>query len=302
MCGGDGLKNKLTSFFMCTVLCLCIFLSYGFTICTVCVIDDRGEVQKSYYSSSDITTALSRALDYTKNYASKYNPLTVKISRGNYNVKNTIFLTSFTTIDLNGALIKNANFNRGNIFKSPEDKAYPKYSSLSQCIIKNGTLDGNFNRNKSCILRLCHAKNIKIQNVTFLNNYYSHHAELAACQNVTFLKCTFNGQYSNLNVNSSEAIQIDILDKVHFYGFTSYDNTMNDSITVENCIFKNVYRGVGTHNYFKNLYQTNIKITGCTFENITDCAISAVNYKNIEFSDNKFLNCKYSAFYRDNGK
>ena len=77
MCGGDSLKNKLTSIFMCVVLALCIFLSYGFTICSVCVIDDRGEVIKSYYSSSDITTALSRALDYTKNYASKYNPLTV---------------------------------------------------------------------------------------------------------------------------------------------------------------------------------------------------------------------------------
>ena len=160
MCGGDSLKNKLTSIFMCVVLALCIFLSYGFTICSVCVIDDRGEVIKSYYSSSDITTALSRALDYTKNYASKYNPLTVKISRGNYNVKNTIFLTSFTTVDLNGAYIKNANFNRGNIFKSPEDKAYPRYSSLCECIIKNGTLDDNFNRNRSCILRLCHAKNI----------------------------------------------------------------------------------------------------------------------------------------------
>ena len=55
-------------------------------------------------------------------------------------------------------------------------------------------------------------------------------------------------------------------------------------------------------NYFKNLYQTNIKITACTFENITDCAISAVNFKNIEFTGNKFLNCKYSVFYRDNGK
>lgn len=302
MCGGDILKNKLTSFFMCAVLILCVFFSYGFTICSVCVIDEQGSVLKSYYSSSDITVALSRAFDYTKKYASKYNPLTVKLSRGNYNVKNTLFLTSYTTIDLNDSLIKNANFKRGNIFKSPEDKAYPRYSSLCECIIKNGTLDDNFNRNKSCILRLCHAKNIKIQNVVFLNNYYSHHAELAACQNVTFLNCTFNGQYSNLMLNSSEAIQIDILDKVHFYGFTSYDNTMNDSITVENCVFKNVYRGVGTHNYFKNLYQTNIKITACTFENITDCAISAVNFKNIEFTDNKFLNCKYSVFYRDNGK
>ena len=140
MCGGDSLKNKLTSILMCVVLALCIFLSYGFTICSVCVIDDRGEVIKSYYSSSDITTALSRALDYTKNYASKYNPLTVKISRGNYNVKNTIFLTSFTTVDLNGAYIKNANFNRGNIFKSPEDKAYPRYSSFCECMIDRNSV------------------------------------------------------------------------------------------------------------------------------------------------------------------
>lgn len=296
------MKYKLKSLFLCLVLIFSIFFSYGFTVCSVFVVDEQGETLKSYYSSADITTALSRALAYTKNYASPSNFLTVKLSRGNYNVKNTLFLTSYTTIDLNNALIKNANFKRGNIFKSPEDKAYPKYSSLNECVVKNGTLDDNFNRNKSCILRLCHSKNIKIQNVTFLNNYYSHHAELAACQNVTFLNCTFNGQYSNLLVNSSEAIQIDILDKVHFYGFTSYDNTMNDGITVENCVFKNVYRGVGTHNYFKNLYQTNIKIIGCVFENITDCAISAVNFKDFEFSNNKFLNCKYSAFYRDNGK
>ena len=126
---------------MCAVLILCVFFSYGFTICSVCVIDEQGSVLKSYYSSSDITVALSRALDYTKKYASKYNPLTVKLSRGNYNVKNTLFLTSYTTIDLNASLIKNANFKRGNIFKSPEDKAYPGYSSLCECIIKNGTLD-----------------------------------------------------------------------------------------------------------------------------------------------------------------
>ena len=69
MCGGDILKNKLTSFFMCAVLILCVFFSYGFTICSVCVIDEQGSVLKSYYSSSDITTALSRALDYTKKYA-----------------------------------------------------------------------------------------------------------------------------------------------------------------------------------------------------------------------------------------
>lgn len=296
------MKRKIKALFMCLLFFFCIFTSFGFTICSVRVLNENSQTVKSYYSSSDITTALSRALAFTSDNADKNNLYTVKISKGTYNVKSTIHLSSYTTIDLNYSILKNANFKRGNIFKSPEDKEYPKYSSLTQCSIINGTLDGNFNRNRSCILRLCHSNNIKIKKVTFLNNYYSHHAELAACQNVTFSSCTFNCQVSNLNISSSEAIQIDILDKVHFYGFTSYDNTMNDNVTVENCVFKNVYRGVGTHNYFKDMYQTNITIKNCTFQNITDCGISAVNFKNINFTNNKFLNCKYSAFYRDNGK
>lgn len=296
------MKSKIKALFMCLIFSFCIFTSFGFTVCSVRVIGENGETIKSYYSSSNITTALDRALLYTYSNANKNNLLTVKISKGIYNVNSTLHLTSYTTIDLNSSVIKNANFKRGNIFKSPEDKPYPKYSSLTECSIINGTLDGNYNRNRSCILRLCHSNNIKIKNVTFLNNYYSHHAELAACQNVTFINCIFNGQVSDLNISSSEAIQIDILDKIHFYGFTSYDNTMNDNIIVEKCVFKNLYRGVGTHNYFKNMYQTNITITHCVFQNITDCGISAVNFKNINFTDNKFLNCKYSAFYRDNDK
>lgn len=296
------LNSRFKALVMSVIFFFCIFTSLGFTICSVRVLNENGETIKSYYSTADITTALSRAFDYTSKNANKNNILTVKISKGTYNVKSTVHLSSYTVVDLNYSVIKNANFKRGNIFKSPEDKIYPKYSSLTQCSIINGTLDGNYNRNRSCILRLCHSNNIKIYNVTFLNNYFSHHAELAACQNVTFFNCTFNGQVSDLNISSSEAIQIDILDRIHFYGFTSYDNTMNDNITIEKCTFKNVYRGVGTHNYFKDMYQTNITIIDCTFQNITDCAISAVNFKNIKFTNNKFLNCKYSAFYRDNGK
>lgn len=81
------MKNKLTSLLMCIIFASCIFFSYGFTICSVCVINENKNVLKSYYSTSDITTALSRALDYTKNNANKYNFLTIRISKGVYNVK-----------------------------------------------------------------------------------------------------------------------------------------------------------------------------------------------------------------------
>lgn len=296
------LKKRIISLLMIFSLLPFVIISVGSSKSTVNILNEKGEVLENYYSSSNITQALKIAFQYTKNNASAENLLTVRITKGTYNVKETVHLTSFTTLDLGGARLINSNRKRGNILKSPEDKPYPKYSSLTECVMKNGTLDGNFNQNQSCMLRLCHCKNIIIENVTFLNNYYSHHAELAASENVTFRNCRFSGQVSDLNISSSEAIQIDILDKIHFQGFTCYDNTMNKNISVENCEFKNVYRGVGTHNYFKDLYQSGITITGCTFENITDCAISAVNFENVLFKNNNYINCKYSVFLRDNGK
>ncbi len=63
-----------------------------------------------------------------------------------------------------------------------------------------------------------------------------------------------------------------------------------------------MYIGEWEHIIILKIFIKRIKILNCTFENITDCAISAVNFKNIEVKGNKFLNCKYSAFYRDNGK
>lgn len=296
------MKRKIMSILMLLSVVPMVIFSAGFSLHTVVVKNGSETVIESYYSSSNITRALKRAFEYTRKNAGSDNPLTICVEKGSYDVKETLYLTSYTTLDLGGARLINSNKKRGNIFKSPKDKPYPGYSSLKDCIIKNGTLDGNYNKNRSCMLRLCHCENILIENVTFLNNYYSHHAELAASKNVTFKNCAFSGQVSDLNISSSEAIQIDILDPVHFYGFTSYDNTMNCAITVEGCTFKNVYRGVGTHNYFKDLYQKDIRITDCVFENITDCAISAVNFENVFFKNNDYINCKYSVFSRDNGK
>ncbi len=296
------LKKRILSLMLIALVIPNVLLSYGFSVSAVEIKNEYSKIVKSYYSSKNITSALKTALDYTRKNASEKNLLTISLLNGTYEVKETLHLTSYTVIDLNNSKLINTNRERGNIFKSPEDKEYPQYSSLTQCVIKNGTLDGNYNQNKSCILRLCHSENVIVENISFLNNYFSHHAELAACRNVVFRGCTFRGQVSNLNVSSSEAIQIDILDRIHFYGFTSYDNTMNERITVENCYFKNVYRGVGTHNYFKGLYHNGVNINACVFENITDCAVSAVNFKNVSIKNNKYINCKYSVFWRDNGK
>lgn len=296
------MKNRLISLLIISLVLPLSFISTGFSLYSIDIINNDNKVMKTFLSTRNITRKLELAFEYTSNNANKDNPLIIKLDKATYDVKSTIHISSYTTLDLNQATLINANLGRGNILKSPEDKEYPKYSSLTDFSLMNGTLDDNYNINKSCILRLCHCENILIKNVSFLNNYFSHHCELAASRNVRFIGCSFIGQVSNLNISSSEAIQLDILDKIHFYGFTSYDNTMNDNILIDKCYFKNVYRGIGTHNYFNGLYQTNISITNCTFHNITDSAISSVNFKNIEYSNNNFINCKYSVFSRDNGK
>lgn len=294
--------KRFLSVFLALSIALLSVISTGFSVCSVTIRDGKGELVKSYYSARNISNQLEKALEYTRRNANASNPLIIRLSRGKYEIKRTLYLSSNTTVDLNGSTLINSNTRRGNIFKSPIDREYPEYSSLSDTVLKNGTLDGAYNLNKSCILRLCHSENIIIKNVTFLNNYYSHHCELAACRNVLFDNCTFKGQVSDLNLSSSEAIQLDILDRVHYYGFTCYDNTMNDSITVSSCFFKDVYRGIGTHNYFPSMYQSNITIVGCTFQNIKDCAVSAVNFSNVSFFDNQYVNCRYSVFFRNNGK
>jgi hypothetical protein len=296
------MKNKIASVILLISLLPFSFISTGFALNTVTVRTAQGKTLRTYYSSSNITPQLGRALEYTASNATADNVLTIRIQRGKYDVRDTLYLTSHTLIDLNGSTLCNRNYKKGNIFKSPIDREYHGYSSLKDLTVINGTLDGNFNLNKSCIMRLCHCENIRIKNVSFLNNYYSHHCELAASRNVIFENCSFIGQVSDLNVSSSEALQLDILDRVHFSGFRCYDNTMNRDITVNRCYFKNVYRGIGTHNFFRDLYQNNIKIVGCTFQNIRDCAVSCVNLKNYDISDNRFLNCGYSVFLRINGK
>lgn len=296
------MKQKFMSVFMIFILFCGVLFSSGAAAVTVTVKTEYGKVLKVFYSSKDISQALDSALDYAKRTATKQNLLTIELKKGTYNVTKTLHLTSYITIDLCSSKLNNAIKSRGNIFKSPEDKVYKGYSSLEQVTVKNGTLNDRFNHNKSCIMRLCHSKNIVLDNIEFLNNYYSHHLEIAASKDILIKNCLFKGQVSDLNINSSEAVQLDILDKVHFVGFTGYDNTMNDSITIEKCIFKNVYRGIGTHNYFRNLYQTNITISECSFENIADCAVSAVNFSNTVYKNNTYKNCRYAVFARDNGK
>lgn len=271
--------------------------------------------------SNKATKALREAFEYTNEYASKKNPCTITVTPGKYEINRNIVLSSYTTLNLEDVTLINANNGAGNIFTSPivdlTNQSYYGYDALRDFTMNGGILDyASNNKYGSCLMRLAHSQNITIRSVTFLNNYNSHHIEVAACKNMVFNGCIFEGQVSDYSKNSSEALQIDILEEqIHFTKFPYYDGTMNDNIEVKNCTFRNLVAGIGTRSAFAGKYQTNIKITNNVFENIKASAIICTNYSSLTISSNKIDRCGegivyymnksekgYCYDYDDNGK
>lgn len=319
------MRKKLSLFIISLILMLQCTLSFGavnaFAAGGVTVRDSAGN---SLFSASvenaDATAALESAFHYVQKNADSNHRLTVRLSAGSYKITKGVVLRSYCTLDLQDVTLYNACIGPGNIFISPNEnrtgQAYTAYDALTDFTMLGGTLDyAAENWGESCLMRLAHCRNITVQKVEFLNNRNSHMVEIAACKNTVFDSCTFQGQTYEDSTNSSEALQIDILEPdAHFSGFPVYDGTMNDTITVKNCMFKDLYAGVGTRSAFIGKYQKNITITGNTFDNIRRSAIVCTNYVQCRITDNvikrtgmgisfymKKNSGQYCFFYDENG-
>ena len=210
--------------------------------------------------SDDITHALKAAFKYCKKNASPDNRCKITVAKGIYKVSKTITFASYTTLSADGVTLVNTP-SSGNILKSPTGAGY------SACT------------------------DITFSNVEFLNNYQSHHMEIAASKNVVVDSCKFSSQRASLNRTSAEALQIDILTESHFPGYEPYDFTINDGITVNSCLFENTVRGLGTHSLFAGDYQKNIKITNNTFHNVSSTAVSAFGWVSSLIDSNTIISC-----------
>lgn len=246
----------------------------------------------------DITDGLKQAFSYCSDNADENNSYTIKMPAGEFNTTKKIYLTSYTTLDMSeGTTLVNATAGTGNIFVSPN--GIGGYEGLAGFTMTGGTLTyAEDNKNGNCLVRIAHARDIVFNGVSFTNNYQSHDVEIAACSNFLFYNCVFDGQTSDLSETSSEALQIDILEKtMHFTGMAPYDGTMNKDITISGCTFKNLVRGLGTHSSYAGYYQSGIKVINNTFENISSTAITFFNYVNSEISGNTIINCGQGIHY-----
>lgn len=140
-----------------------------------------------------------------------------------------------------------------------------------------------------------HCRNIVIENLTFHNQYGSHYIELNSSQNVIVRNCNFWKFRDYKGDTCKEAINIDGTDYA-VNGFnhvwSKHDKTVCQNIEITNCKFTDLGTAIGSHTYVANqgqqCYHTNIRITDNVFFGSTNCAIRALNWRNVLIADNSF--------------
>ena len=232
--------------------------------------------------------ALQSALDQAKNQATASNPVTVKAAAGSYDLGWGLKIYDNTTLDLSGVTLKRTF--AGNMLRvGYEDQVNSgavgyQYKNIR---LVGGTYDGNNGENT--MLKVAHAKNFSMENVTVINEREGHMMEVAGCDGFTATGCTFRDQVLTPHHDGYEAIQFDILHPKHVVNCRAEDLNCKN-ILVENCVFDNVPRAVGTHTGILNNPFDGITIRNNTFRNLKSIAVQGMNWINVDIRMNVIEN------------
>lgn len=294
------MKNQKTTL---RLVIMAMMLVFGMGIKLPVKAQEVKQIQVTINSGDDVRKTIQKALDQALEDQSGNTLYEVTLPVGTYKLNQMLRVYSYTTVKMNGCtLIRDCDTSMIRI--GDEAETFKGYSGHHDITFEGGTIDGNGKKGKVNIsmVRLGHASNITFNNVTFKNAYNSHHVELAACEKVTFEGCTFKEFYCSKSVaktGNNEALQFDVLhNKKHFPQYPGFDDTPCRDITVNNCTFKDLQRGLGTHSGVAGSYFSNMTFTNNTFTNIKGYAMMGTNYINSNFSNNTITNCGSGILFR----
>lgn len=277
-------------------------LIMAFTMLTpFCSFADEINSNEIYLTAEDMQNnaylAIENALKQAKIYATDSAPYTIYVPSGSYSLDKGLHIYSNTTLHLEKDTFLTRSFESGNMLKfGVKEERFTGYDGYKNINIYGGVWDSQ-NYDSSCAFRFAHARNVTITDVTIENVKNSHHMELAGVKDLTISGCTFTGFERTKNV-TGEGIQIDILHGTdHFPDYYEYDDTPCKNITITNCIFDNLFAGVGTRSGVVGSYFKNINITNNTFNGIVDKAIAAFNYYDCKITDNVINNATVGVMF-----
>lgn len=244
--------------------------------------------------------AIQEALDLQSQEKTSYEHLTIVLQSGVYEIMESLTVYENTTIRAASDSVicylrdKVSDHQGRAPLISNECAGAGEYSGAGNITIQGGIWD--FQGHSGGIgygitmeaFRFMHGRNFRIVDVTMQNIYRSHFLTLEGVEQVEVSGCVFQN-YTD-PACKKEAIHIDCMHNEAMAPSnqenTVYDDTICNQITVSNCTFAHVPRGIGSHIAVAGLFPSGISIENNTFTDITYEAIKAYQYKNVRIAGN----------------
>ena len=234
--------------------------------------------------------AVQSALDEAAQNATAELPYTVIVPEGEYDLSYVLHVYSNTTLDLRGVTLKRSGAGAGNMLRvGDEDGVNTGVTGYAYENVRvfGGTFDGNFGENT--IIKAFHTKNFTMDDVTVLNEKEGHMTEFAGVDGLTIRGCIFQDQRLTPGNYGYEAIQLDVLHPFHITNGRCEDLPVSN-VLIEDCMFADMPRAIGSHTAVHNRPHNNITIRGNVFNDMSSIAIQGLNWTNVTITKNAINN------------
>ncbi len=278
------------------LLALSILTAAGVFNCAFAAENSNSNQQKITVTAEKIKKdgtyiAIQNALEIARKNATDSKHYVVEVEPGEYSITKTLMIFSNTHLVLTDVTLNRIQASASNMLRignfDTEKSGASGYDAYKNIIIQGGTFDGGGTQNT--ILKAAHATNFTIQSTNFRNVNNSHIMEIAGIDGFAVKNCSFKNQHMDSEKIGYEAIQLDILKKGHIYDCRSEALPMNN-VRIENCLFDDCPRGIGTHTAIYNAPFNGILIKSNRFTNLGSAAIQGMNWKNVKIVGNSIEN------------
>ena len=261
-----------------------------------------GSEQKVSFSSSELEgenfySVIQAALDSATSDDSS-TVYHIVVPAGNYTLSASagkgFKISSNTILEFNSntnVTLKASTSYKAYIAKLYDGESHTGYDGFTNIQILNGNFTTSGSKTTGVLMQLTHCNNVTVSGMTINNTLTEHSIEMAAAKDITISGCIFTGSTSY----GREAVEIDFTHSSDNINITnadsdSYDDLTVESLTISNCEFNNMVRGIGNHIYVLGSHPNNINILDNKFTNITERAIFALGWTNSLISANTMTN------------
>lgn len=243
-------------------------------------------VTQEEIESYGFRSAVQAALNEARQNATAQLPYTVVVPEGEYALDYVLRIYSNTTLDLRGVTLTRSGAGAGNMLRvGDEDGVSTGVTGYAYENVRvfGGVFDGNYGENT--IIKAFHTKSFTMDDVTLMNEKEGHMTEFAGVDGLTVRGCFFTDQQLTPGNYGYEAIQLDVLHPFHITNGRCEDLPVSN-VLIENCVFENMPRAIGSHTAVHNRPHNNITIRSNVFSDMSSIAIQGLNWTNVTITRN----------------